>query len=286
VPQTPEDVFNGPPPDDLGGFGSDEPVERRDLPQRGVITFGPRDFIHNSMEHWEQYDWTNFTAKRPGRYRVRLTYTTARSSLPVQIRVGEQRLKKTLRVARDVKQVTLGAISIDQAGDLPFAMVCPATGGGPGLEIRELAFIPVSESEEPIQQEQDGRQVLHANSATTWSETMRYEPKEEKNCLGFWTDPEDFAEWEFLLTQPGRYKVTVVQGCGAEQGGSLVEVRLGSQKLEFTVEDTGGFQNWKEVEAGVLTIREPGLHRLVIDPVDKKGKAVMDIQKVVLTPVS
>lgn len=284
--QTADAIFASPPPVELNGFGSDEVVERQDLPSRGVNKLGPQDFIHTTMEHWEQYDWTSMQVKRWGRFRVRLTYTLAKAGLPLQMRLGEQRLKKTLKNAPTPTQVTMGVVSIEKAGDVPFAMFTPSSGGGAGLEIREVAFIPTVEDDEEILTAEDGSITLLAKVATTWSETMRYEPKEEKNCLGFWTEVEDFAEWEFVTTKPGRYKVSVSQGCGNGNGGSRVEVRLGEQKLEFTVEETGGFQNWKLVEVGEIEVKQGGLQRLIVQPLDKKGKAVMDIQKVVLTPAA
>ncbi len=279
-----DEVFAAPPPVELNGFGSDEPAARADLPTRGVITFGPGDLAHTTMEHWEQYDWAAFHPKRWGRYSVRLTYLLARPSLPLQFKLGEQRLKKNVTGSRTPKQIILGQVDIEKADILPFAMYCPSFGAAPGLTIREIAFVPAPESADTIEPAADGAITLPAKAATTWSEQMRYEPKEEKNCLGFWTEVEDFAEWEFVAPQPGRYRVVVTQGCGAGQGGSKVEARLADQRCEFTVQDTGGFQNWKDVEAGVLEVKEPGLQRLVLKPLDKKGKAVLDVSKVTLTP--
>jgi hypothetical protein len=114
---------------------------------------------------------------------------------------------------------------------------------------------------------------------------MRYEAKPEKNCLGYWTDPDDFAEWEFEVKKPGRYQVIVTQGCGAVNGGSEVAVKLGSSEAKFKVQDSGGFQNWKDVPVGELEVKAPGTQRLVIDPVNKVKAAVLDVQKVVLKPV-
>ncbi len=114
---------------------------------------------------------------------------------------------------------------------------------------------------------------------------MRYEPKPEKNCLGFWTEPDDIAEWEFEVTKPGRYKVVVHHGCGGGNHGSEVEVRLDGQSLKFTTRDTGGFQSWQPVEPGEIEIRKPGKNRLVIDPVNKVKNAVLDVHKVELVPV-
>jgi hypothetical protein len=114
---------------------------------------------------------------------------------------------------------------------------------------------------------------------------MRYEPKPEKNCLGFWTETEDFAEWEFTVDKAGKYEVTVHQGCGSG-GGSEVALLLGDQKLEFTVKDTGGFQKWAPVNVGHLDIKEPGTYRLAVKPQSKNGGAIMDVQKIILAPVS
>ncbi len=284
APATADDVFAAPPPVDLNGFGSDEPVARADMPSRGVITFGPKDFVHTTMEHWEQYDWAAFHPKRWGRYSIRLTYTLGRPTLPVQLKIGEQRVKKNVTGAREPKQITLGEVFIEKADILPFAMYSPTAGAAPGIEVREIAFVPARESDDTLEPAADGSLTLPAKAATTWSEVMRYEPDEKKNCLGFWTEVEDFAEWEFVLNQAGRYRVVVTQGCGEGQGGSKVEARLADQRCEFTVEDTGGFQSWKDVEAGVIEIKQTGLQRLVIKPVDKKGKAVLDVSKVVLLP--
>jgi hypothetical protein len=131
----------------------------------------------------------------------------------------------------------------------------------------------------------DGSLVLEAASATTWSENMRYEPKPEKNCLGFWTSADDFAEWDFDVVKPGRYKVTVVHGCGTGNEGSEVAIKLGGQELKFTVKDTGGFQKWSEMPVGEVEIKSAGKQHLVIDPVTKVKSAVLDVHKVLLTPV-
>lgn len=284
APATADEVFAAPPPVELNGFGSDEPAPRADMPSRGVITFGLNDFVHTTMEHWEQYDWAAFHPKRWGRYSVRMTYTLPRPTLPVQFKIGEQRLKKNVPGAREPKQILLGEVNIEKADIMPFAMYSPTAGAMPGIQIREVAFIPARESDETLETAEDGSITLPAKSATTWSEVMRYEPDDKKNCLGFWTEVDDFAEWEFLAGKPGRYRVVVTQGCGEGQGGSKVELRLADQRCEFIVEDTGGFQNWKDVEAGVIEIKQSGLQRLVIKPLDKKGKAVLDVSKVTLVP--
>ena len=135
-----------------------------------------------------------------------------------------------------------------------------------------------------IEADKTGAFTLLAKDATTWSEAMRYEPKPEKNCLGFWTSADDFAEWEFEVAKSGRYQVTVTHGCGGGNHGSEVEVKLAGKSLKFKTQDTGGFQKWSDVAIGEIEISKAGLQRLVIDPVNKVKAAILDVQKITLTP--
>jgi hypothetical protein len=267
---------------DIGEFGSEEPVEREDLPTHGIITFGPSDYEHSNQAHWETYLWSKFKAKRWGKYQVRLTYTLRRASLGMQFRIGDLVSKKPLKSAVTPRRVYLGTVHIQNAGDFPFSMITPPAEDG-SFKLLELALIPTAEGE-AITQAADGSVTLLAKDATTWSENMRYEPKPEKNCLGFWTEADDFAEWEFTATKPGKYKVSVSYGCGGGNHGSEVELKQGTQSLKWTTQDTGGFQKWQDVSLGEIEITAAGTQRLVVDPVNKVKSAVLDVQKVVLTP--
>lgn len=266
----------------MSDFASMEPIERPDMPKRGIITFGPEAHDHSNGAHWENYVWTKFKAKRWGKYQVRLTYTLRRTSLGMQFRMGDLVVKKTLKSSPTPNKVYLGEVYIKEAGDFPFAMLTPPTDDG-SFNLVEIALIPTAEGEE-IKQAPDGSITLLAKDATTWSENMRYEPKPEKNCLGYWTEADDFAEWEFNVSKPGRYKVTVSYGCGGGNEGSEVELKQGAQSLKWTTQDTGGFQSWKEMPLGEIEITSTGQQRLVIDPVTKAKAAALDVQKVVLTP--
>lgn len=285
APAKPADPLFAAAPVDLNGFGSDEPVLRVNEPTRGVIVIEPKDIKHTSQQHWDQYDCTSFNAKRWGRYEVRVTYTLRNATLGTQFRFAQQPLKKTLTATSQPKQAVYGTVYVEKATMYPFSLYAAATGTEPGFEIHEVAFVPAPEGPAPVQAA-DGSIVLEASSATTWSENMRFEPKTEKNCLGFWTSEDDFAEWDFEVTKPGRYKVTVVHGCGTGNEGSEVAVKLGEQELKFSVKDTGGFQKWSEEQVGEVEIKKPGKMRLVIDPVSKAKSAVLDVNKVVLKPVS
>lgn len=137
----------------------------------------------------------------------------------------------------------------------------------------------------PNPQAADGTITLPARTADVHGTQLRYEPLPHKNTLGFWTRPEDSASWEFQATKAGKFTVEVLQGCGKGQGGSEVEVRVADQALRFTVEDTGHFQTFKPRSLGTVQLAAPGRYTLVVQPLGKKGAAVMDLRAVTLRPV-
>src|SRR5262249_51643834 len=107
----------------------------------------------------------------------------------------------------------------------------------------------------------------------------------KKNCLGYWTNPNDWAEWKFSVVRPGTYDVFVDQGCGSGQGGSEAAVELGGERFLFTVEETGHFQIFLPRRVGRVNIPRPGSVSLAIRPIRKQAAAVMDIREVRLEPV-
>lgn len=268
----------------LGDFGNGEPIERADMPTRGIVAIPVvQETNFTPAAHWEQYNFP-FKMKRWGRYAVRLTYQLKTSSLGVQLKFGDERLKKQLTNTNGgERRVIIGEIYIPMAGDHFMALYTPQSVGYVHFYPKSLELVPTTEGGE-VQQADDGTVALHAKDATTWSENMRYEPKPEKNCLGYWSDPEDFAEWEFKVEKPGKFAVAVDQGCVG--GGSEVAVVLDGQELKFKVQDTGGFQKWTTLNVGEVKIEKPGTYRLTVKPQSKQGNAVMDVQKIVLAPVS
>jgi arylsulfatase A len=138
----------------------------------------------------------------------------------------------------------------------------------------------------PNPQAADGGITLPAKNAEVHGATLRYEPLPHKNTLGFWTQPADWAEWEFTVTKPGRFIVEPLQGCGAGQGGSEVEFTVAGQTLKMTVEDTGHFQNFKPRQIGEVNLDKPGRYTLTVKPKTKAKAAVMDLRQVRLLPVN
>ena len=136
-----------------------------------------------------------------------------------------------------------------------------------------------------ITQGPKGGLQLPASLAEVHGSMLRYEPPPHKNTLGYWTRAEDWAAWDVMVDKPGDFRVVMRFGCGNGSGGSDVDITIAGQTLPFTVKETGGFQNWQDAELGKVTL-PAGRHTLSIKPKQKKGAAVMDVQRVTLEPAA
>lgn len=125
---------------------------------------------------------------------------------------------------------------------------------------------------------------LLAKDAKVHGETLRYEPESHKNVLGYWVNPDDWAEWTFQLPAAAIYEIEIQQGCGGGSGGAEVEVEVGGQALRFQVVETGHFQSMIQLTVGKVELAA-GEQRLALKPRSKPGPAVMDIRRVVIRPV-
>lgn len=146
-------------------------------------------------------------------------------------------------------------------------------------QLEAVSLIPAPEGASPSK-EADQRVVLNSRDATVKGRVLRYEPNPKKLCLGFWSHPEDRAEWTFTVASPGVFEVEIDQGCGRGHGGSLAYVSCSEQDFPFTVEDTGHFQNFRTRSLGQLHLSEVGPHTLTVGARNKAKGAVMDVREV------
>jgi arylsulfatase A len=128
-----------------------------------------------------------------------------------------------------------------------------------------------------------GTILLPASTAIVHGKNLRYETPTFKNTLGFWTLPDDWAEWTFEVSAAGPYELDVLQGCGKGSGGAVVEFNVAGKTFTHTVQETGHFQHFIRLSLGTLDL-PAGKHTLTVKPKSKPGPAVMDLREVRLVP--
>lgn len=230
-----------------------------------------------------------FPTTRWGMYRVLLTYSSGSpGGSDVFVQVGKQKLVSPLVTTEDwykYRTLDFGTVYLAESGMLDVVVGCDALKGNAVMNLKAVTLLPACEGEMPVQAS-DGTIELHGKNSIVQGTMLRYEPNPKKITLGYWVHKSDRAAWQFKLNKPGKFSVEVSQGCGANQGGSDAEVRLGDQVLPFVVEDTGHFQNFVPRTIGEIEIDQPGLHELTIQPIRIAAQAAMDIRQIRLIPVT
>jgi len=138
----------------------------------------------------------------------------------------------------------------------------------------------------------DGVIELPAHQAQTHGENLRYEPPPHKNTVGYWTNADDWAEWQFAVDEPGECQVQIQQGCGTGQGGSEVDLVINAVEggpagatVSFKVIETGHFQSFLWCDLATVRLPRAGRYRLEVRPRKLANRAVMDVRTVRLRPV-
>jgi hypothetical protein len=246
----------------------------------------------NVGDETNQCSW-NYTPTRWGMYDVSLTYANAGpAGSEVEVAFGPTKVTGTLDTAgsRDgAATQLLGRLYV--ADTKPQSLAVRCTRQVDGVQLKTVTLTPACEGKPPAQAD-DGVVTLHGRDATVQGTVLRYEPAEKKQTLGFWTRPTDAAVWSFTVTQTGTFDVEVLQGCGPGQGGSVMTVAVdagqqaAAEPLVFTVEATGGFQDFRPRMIGRVGPLAAGQHTLRIMPKQIAKQAACDIRQVRLVPVA
>jgi hypothetical protein len=130
----------------------------------------------------------------------------------------------------------------------------------------------------------DGSIVLPAKHAQVTGEKIQFEPLTHKNTVGYWVNANEFATWKFKTTQNSKWDVHILQGCGAGQGGSLIQLDFGSQQLQHRVVETGHFQNFRWKRIGQVELATDSEQSLKVTCEKLSKNAVMDLRQIRLIP--
>jgi alpha-L-fucosidase len=131
----------------------------------------------------------------------------------------------------------------------------------------------------PIFQEADGLVRLMASEADLHG-GLQYESGNGKDNVGYWTNPEDTANWTFKVDRAGKFSVTAE--IAAEASGNF-EVIVGGQKLSGTAPATKDYTKFKRANLiGALDLAA-GSVTLTVKPV-AEGWQPMNLRSVRLVP--
>ena len=126
--------------------------------------------------------------------------------------------------------------------------------------------------------------TLGADTAKLVGESLRLEKHGETN-IGFWYGASDSAEWEVQTPRTDLYKIEVIYSCDASNGGGVFQMRIGDHRFTGTSQPTGGWEQYRKLDVGNLTLRE-GNHHIVLSPAMlEKGRGLMNLRSIRVIPL-
>jgi hypothetical protein len=134
----------------------------------------------------------------------------------------------------------------------------------------------------PPAQEMMPAPKLAAAQAIIHGAQMKYEVGPDRDNLGHWGDPGDWAEWELHVARPGRFKVAAEI---AALASSRFQILLGDRELEGSAPSTGDYGRFQKVEIGTVEVPAAGKTSLAVRPVPE-GWQPMNLRSVELVPLA
>jgi alpha-L-fucosidase len=131
-------------------------------------------------------------------------------------------------------------------------------------------------------QQSDGSIKLRAVDAMCHGDQIRYEVGEKRDNIGFWLDPNEWVEWKFKVTQPGKF--TMSAETAAEGSGSF-EVISEDRTIKATAPATGDYGRFTTVELGQIDIAEAGKTGLAVKAI-KEGWKPFNLKSITLKPAA
>ena len=138
----------------------------------------------------------------------------------------------------------------------------------------------------PLRPAQDGLLTLNAMDATVNGSEARLEGSGSNANIGYWTNKDDYVTWEFELPAKGNYNVLLEYASVQAAHLAKIEVEVnGGSKIGYELPATGGWGVYKSVRVGAFGFPAGGKYTLTVRPVEMKNGFVMNLRRIVLSPV-
>ncbi len=111
-------------------------------------------------------------------------------------------------------------------------------------------------------------------------QTPQIETKYGKPSVGVWLDDRDWIEWAFTIHRPGQFVVTADM---ASTGTSRFTVKVAGRSLTVQTPNTGGYEKFKTVKLGEITIEKAGACRIELRP-ERGAWSPINVKVITLKP--
>jgi alpha-L-fucosidase len=131
-----------------------------------------------------------------------------------------------------------------------------------------------------LSQDFDGSVSLPSAEARLHGSDIQTENENGHDNIGYWTNPDDWCEWQFKISAPGKFDVTADM---AAEVSAQIELSAGGSRLHAATPGTGNYQKYKTVKLGSVEIANAGVATLELRPV-KDGWNPVNVRSLRLAP--
>jgi putative heme-binding domain-containing protein len=128
----------------------------------------------------------------------------------------------------------------------------------------------------------DGSLCLTAANSEIYGPTLVFE--KQYGNLGYWSSADDQAVWTLRVPSAGRYAVRLDWACHDDSAGNSFVLEADEKSLTHKVAGTGDWDTYKQVEIGLLTLRD-GEQKIMMRSVGKIKGSLIDLRAIRLAPV-
>jgi hypothetical protein len=126
--------------------------------------------------------------------------------------------------------------------------------------------------------------ILKAEDAKLHGDGLRLEPQNGYQNVGFWQSTDQTVRWEFPVKRAGKYQVRLSYAAENGAGGGDFEMKVAGRKLTGHTEGTGGWQEYRVLDLGVVPLPADKVTLTVKPTKLENGKALMNLKQLELVP--
>jgi putative heme-binding domain-containing protein len=107
--------------------------------------------------------------------------------------------------------------------------------------------------------------------------------EEKYKNLGYWSSPDDRAEWTAEIAKAGKFRVVLDFACDRGAAGDEILVQVGPKSLRLKVPGTGTWDDYRTQEIGVVEL-PAGPVSVIARSADTIRQALIDLRGIRLLP--
>ena len=117
---------------------------------------------------------------------------------------------------------------------------------------------------------------LAASAAVTHGGTIQVENSDDKDNLGYWDNPDDWASWTVDFKAPGTFTVSGL--VSAASAPTVFDLEVAGKHLSGSVPSTGGWGSYQTIVLGKITVDKTGKLQVNVKPADHNTWKPMNLR--------